>query len=429
MIMAWLLWALATAADGSGAAPESPWVGFSLAYGPESKGPSEAGVLDARSGRVLWRREFEDYVWVRAWRELTLVTAVKREGVYACEAFETVGGAPRFRAEGRLWEVLPGPRSLLVFAADGRLVAIEPGSGRAAWTIRLRKDASSRLARPGGPIIARSGGTYSAYAVDDGRALWETAGLPSEHFVLAGGRIWAFPGGGRRPVEIGLADGRPRETPELPTTAVRIPDQRDFVDVIADRCVTRRRGEDLSLVWSTVLPETLSYGWGNARNLVLTGQGTSNTLLLDGASGKLLAVVDQEEMTTGSTRSSLDHPRYFWKAVQPANRPARLRLFERADGRPVWDGRVDDYEEGWTGDAFLVRMGNELRLIGLPSGAERWRTPIDGDWTETERRAGRFLIATRRRLAALGAASGREDWSMDFARETRDVTLTIHPPR
>ncbi len=416
------------AADGSGGTVESPWVGFSLVFGNDSKGPSEAGVLDARTGRVLWRESFPDYVWVRAWRNLLLVTAAKGERLYACVAYDILKGTPRFRANGRLWEPLfPHGRPLLVFEADDDLVAIDPATGLEAWTIRLRKDATARLTPQGDRIVARSGGTYTAYAPDDGRTLWESTGFPSDWFSLSGGRLWIFQNGCRRPMQLGMSDGRLRETPELPADIVGFIEQRDSVDFLLERSLVRLRASDLARVWDLDLPEAASAGWGDARTVVLDSRSSSRLLLVDAAAGRLLSMLDVERLNAGSSSSNLNHPRYYLKSIRPQGQATTLRILKRSDGRVVWQGKVDDYENGWKADSLLVRNEDRLRCLELPSGGERWWAPIQGKWTETERRGGHILIATDRGISALDVAIGRVAWRMDFGREAKDVTLSTLP--
>lgn len=416
------------AADGSRAAAESPWVGFSLVFGDDFKGPSEAGVLDVRTGGVLWREAFPDYVWVRAWGDLLLVTSLNGASRYACAAYDLRRGTVRFRTQGRLWEPFSQHgRTLLAFEEKDRLVAFDPATGVEAWTIQLRKGATVRLTPRGDRIVARSEGTYTAYAPEDGRTLWESTGFPSDWFSLSGGRLWIFPSGSRRPLQLGMSDGRLLETPELPANVVGFVEQRDNVDFFLERGLVRLRADDLSRVWALDLPEAVSYGWGDARNIVLDARNSSRLLFVDAVAGKLRSAVELEKIDFGGSTSNLNHPRYFIHSRHQHGRPHTLRIVDRADGRIAWEGQVDDFEDGWKGDSLLVRNDDRLRHIDLPSGRERWWAPVVGSWEETERRAGRILISTGREISALDIATGRPEWRMTFGREAKDVTLSTLP--
>lgn len=423
---------LAAARDSSGTpAGESPLVGFVIHSAGGEKSRVETGVLDARSGAILWRAEFTGNPvdpWAREWANLHLVTLRFKDERCECHAFSFRTGERRFKTEGSFWEALAGRgRTLLAFRAKDRLIAVDPATGTEAWEVSLAENRWPTLLPPGNAFIVQDEKLYRAYSGEDGRALWERPREGSDHLVSSGRRLWLHNYQAHRAVEIDLHTGRETGSPPLPEPLTRIIEQRDFIDVIAQNEVVRLRGSDLSRVWTAELPAPASYGWGDDRTLVLDGQGKQTRLMmLDAATGRLLADEPLEEFKSAS--GSLNHPRYLIKSVTPRGGTTVLRVFDRRDGRIAWKGEVEDYEEGWTASSLLIHRGGELRSVELPSAEERWTFPLDGKWKSTQRRWGRILVATTRSITALDASTGRTAWTTALDPGASNVHLT-RPPR
>lgn len=424
---------LPPAGDSSGtAAGESPLVGFAIRSSSGEKSRVETGVLDARNGAVLWRAEFagnQVEPWTREWANLQLVMLRFKDGRSECHAFSFRTGERRFKAEGWFLDALAcRGRTLLAFRGKDRMIAVDPATGAEAWGVPLGENRWPTLLPTRNAFIVQDDKLYRAFSGEDGTALWERPRDGSDHLTSSGGRLWVHNYQAHRAVEVDFHTGRETGGSPLPEPLTRIIEQRDFIDVIADKEVVRIRGSDLSRVWTAEIPASASYGWGDDRTLVLESQQGMGPrlMMLDAATGRLLADESLEEFK--SATASLNHPRYLIKSVTPRGGATVLRIFDRRDGRIAWKGEVEDYEEGWAASSLLIHRGGELRSVDLPSAEERWTFPLDGKWKATQRRCGRILVATTRSFTALDASTGRRLWTTALDPDVSNVHLA-RPPR
>jgi outer membrane protein assembly factor BamB len=418
MILLFLL-----AADTSGVAPgPSPLVGYSISTGGERKGPTEAGVLDLRTGAAVWSERLDPLAWPRACGNLLLVTSWLDEERRQTRAYSLVSGSPRFKVDGAMYDIVGRGRPL--FRDGDRFFALDASTGSELWRLPTAESGWLRFLPALDILLAHSNKTHAAYSARDGRMLWERARDGSDDLNFAGGRLWLTKRDQTHPVEIEPLSGREREATELPGPVLAVVDQGAFASFILERSVVRVSGSSLSRAWMTDLPVAVSSGWGDARSIVLDARGKSDALLLlDAATGRLLANEPLEEIQSGSSSMRMTHPRYVLKTIQKTGHSPVVRILDRTDGRLAWKDTTEDHEEGWKEGFFLVRRGDTLHALDVARGAMAWTAPIAGIWKDTERRCGRILIATSRAIVALDAQTGRECWRRDFGAEAGDVTL------
>jgi outer membrane protein assembly factor BamB len=406
--------ALVLLLDNSGpSAAESPIVAFATVSTPGIDGRARAGVLDARTGRVLWSADFAGGVndaRTSVHGNLLAVLLNSRKEGYACHVFELATGRLRFRTEGAACVELPS-RGLrfLGFPARDRMRVLDPATGLEAWSAPVTRH--SLLTLTAGLLVAEGPRHVAAYALDDGRPAWEREKSDSDRLRVSGGRIWNLKPGEPRLVELDPSTGRDRTALDLPGPLVALAPHPEFVDLVLEREVRRVRGRDLGLEWAAPLPEPAVRALGDGRSIVVSaGPDGDRTILLDGSTGRVLS--NQPVSRFARCEQSLRHPGYVVQSVGVLERASMLHVFDRRDGRLAWWGAVEEFEDAGR-DALLVRQEGRLLLVDLTTRTERWSRPLDGAWKDTARRGDLLIVGTAASIAGLQASTGQQVWKLD----------------
>ena len=422
---------IAAPPDNSGpTAAESPLVGFTTVSSPGAEGRARAGVLDARTGRVLWGVSFAGGVndaCPSVHGDLLAVVINSRSEGYACHVFSFATGRPRFRTDGAaVVDLSNAGRRLLGFPGRDRMAALDPATGLEAWTAPVTRHGVLTIL-PGRDFFVVEGPRHlTAYSLENGRQAWEREKAPEDRLRLSGGRLWSLKPLEPRLVEVDPLTGGEKTALDLSGPLVAIVPQRDFVDLVLQREVRRLRGRDLALEWATPLPAEAASGHGDARSVVLGGGGDGDrTFLLDAGTGRLLSDHSVERFTRRD--ASLAHPRYFIQASRAHDGTTILWVLDRRDGRIAWKDVVEDYEEGGSRDTLLLQREGRLLLVDLATRTERWSRPLDGPWRVSARRGELVLVGTARSIAGLESGTGREAWKIDLAPAASEVRFAPGP--
>ncbi len=409
--------------DNSGpSSADSPLVAFATVSRPGADGEARAGLLDARTGRVLWSASFAGGVNEARpsvhGNLLAVLVNSRREG-YACHVFELSTGRLRFRTEGASCVELPARgRRLLAFPSRDRMRVLDAATGLEAWSAPVTRHAA--LAVIPDFLIAEGPRHVAAFRLEDGTRAWEREKAAEDRLRVSAGRLWNLKLREPRLVELDPRTGKDRTVLDLPGPLVAIAPHRECIDLVLEKEVRRLRGRDLALDWQAVLPAAASRGWGDGRSIVVSVEPDGErTLLLDGATGRIL--YDQPVSRFARREESLGHPGYFAQSVQTQDGISILRVIDRRDGRIAWKDAVEDHEGGGGRDTLLVQREGRLLLVDLATRTERWSRPLDGTWRGTARRGDFLVLASSASITGLVASTGHESWKLDLSPAAAEV--------